>query len=82
MTQTPSWQTPAVQALPTQSVQLSSRERLLLRRLAAGWELTDAASSAGLSLSDTQTTLRDLQDRAGVSSLSRLLALAILNAWV
>lgn len=82
MTQTPAWPVPTVLALPTQSVRLTSRERLLLRRLIAGWDLVGAANSAGLSLSDTQAALLDLQDRTGVSSLSRLLALAILKSWV
>ncbi len=64
------------------AVPLSSVERSLVRLLALGYELEDAAISVGLSPADADLTLRNLQDRCGVASLSRLLALAVLRHWV
>ena len=57
-------------------------ERALLRLLAAGYPLSDAASSLGLSVGEARTLLDDIQGRAGVSSETRLIVLAVLNAWV
>lgn len=61
---------------------LTPLERALLRLLALGYSLEDAALSVGLSHSDANTALEQLQDRCGVSCLSRLLSLAILKSWV
>ncbi len=69
-------------AVSTAPLLLTPVERSLVRLLALGYELEDAAISVGLSLTDAESTLRKLQDRCGVSSLSRLLALAVLRHWV
>ena len=66
----------------TASLPLTPVERPLVRLLALGYALEDAASSLGLSPADADSLLRKLQDRCGVSSLSRLLALAVLRHWV
>jgi hypothetical protein len=57
-------------------------ERTLLRLLMAGHSLEAAAKSVGLSPADAGDVLRELQDRCGISPLSRLFAVAILRAWV
>lgn len=69
-------------AVSTAPLPLSAVERPLVRLLALGYALEDAAGSVGLSLADADLVLRKLQDRCGVSSLSRLLALAVLRHWV
>ncbi len=60
----------------------TARERTLLRRLVLGHSLEDAASAVGLSVSEANAVLRELQNRSGASCRSRLLALAILRLWV
>ena len=57
-------------------------ERALVRLLAAGYPLSEAAPSLGLSPGEARALLDDIQGRAGVSSETRLIALAVLNAWV
>ena len=69
-------------AVSTAPLPLSAVERSLVRLLALGYEMEDAAVSVGLSLTDAQTVLRKLQDRCGVAGVSRLLALAVLRHWV
>lgn len=66
----------------TANVSLTTMERALLRLLISGRPLEEAASSLGLSLPDAERLLTGLQARCGVSSLTRLLVLAVLNAWV
>lgn len=57
-------------------------ERALLRLLAAGYALSEAAPSLGLSPAEARALLDDIQGRAGVGSETRLIVLAVLNAWV
>ena len=66
----------------TVSVSLTTTERALLRLLVSGRPLAEAAGALGLSLPDAERLLAGLQSRCGVSSLTRLLVLAVLNAWV
>ena len=61
---------------------LTPLERALLRLLVIGYSLEDAAHSIGLSPHAAHAALQKLQDRCGVSGLSRLLSLAILKSWV
>ena len=61
---------------------LTSLERALLRLLVVGYDLDEAALSVGLSPANASAALQELQERCGVSCLSRLLALAILKSWV
>ncbi len=61
---------------------LTPRERALLRRLLSGHALSDAARALGLSASEAEALLQDLRARHGASSVTRLLVLAVLNAWV
>ena len=70
------------QAFRLPSLKLTPLERTLLRRLVTGGDLADTARAVGLPLPDTEAALRALQARAGVSTLPRLLTLAILNSWV
>ena len=69
-------------AAATAPLPLSPVERSLVRLLALGYALEDAAGSVGLSPADADSLLRKLQNRCSVSSLSRLLALAVLRHWV
>lgn len=64
------------------AVSLTTTERALLRLLVSGRPLEEAAPALGLSLGDAERLLAALQSRCGVSSLTRLLVLAVLNAWV
>lgn len=66
----------------TPQVSLTSLERALLRLLVSGHSLEEAAPSLGLSLPEAERLLDGLQSRCGVSSFTRLLVLAVLNAWV
>ena len=61
---------------------ISSLERALLRLLVMGYPLADAAQSVGLPPPEAEAALQEMQNRCGVSGLSRLLALAILKSWV
>ncbi len=61
---------------------LTSRERALLRLLVSGQRLEDAAPALGLPLPEAEALLEDLRARHGASSATRLLVLAVLNAWV
>ncbi len=63
-------------------VSLTTGERALLRLLVSGRPLEEAAPALGLSLPDAERLLTRLQSRCGVPSLTRLLVLAVLNAWV
>ena len=76
---TRTWTNRAVSNAP---LPLSAVERSLVRLLALGYETEDAANLAGLSPAEAGLTLRKLQHRCGVSSLSRLLAVAVLRHWV
>ncbi|MGI4790753.1 MAG: hypothetical protein ACRYFS_18130 [Janthinobacterium lividum] len=69
----------ASSALP---LTLTPLERALLRLLMTGYALEDAAPSVGLSLSEAGELLQTLQSRCGISGTTRLLAVAILRAWV
>jgi len=66
----------------TPQVSLTSLERALLRLLVSGRTLEEAALPLGLPPADAERLLAGLQSRCGVSSLTRLLVLAVLNAWV
>ncbi len=66
----------------TAKLALTTTERALLRLLVAGYALEDAATALGLSLPDAERLLARLQSRCGVSGYTRLLVLAVLNAWV
>ena len=66
----------------TAKMALTTTERALLRLLVSGRPLEEAASALGLSLGDAERLLAQLQSRCGVSGLTRLLVLAVLNAWV
>ncbi len=57
-------------------------ERALVRLLTAGYVLHDAAPVLGLSVGEARALLNELQGRAGVPSETRLIVLAVLNAWV
>jgi len=57
-------------------------ERALLRLLVSGYALGEAAPSLGLSPLEARVLLGELQRRVGVSSETRLIVLAVLNAWV
>jgi DNA-binding CsgD family transcriptional regulator len=63
-------------------VSLTSVERALLRLLVSGYGLEDAAQAVGLSAAEARALLAALQARLGVTSDTRLLALALLQAWV
>lgn len=66
----------------TQPMLLTSLERALLRLLVAGYTLEEAAPAVGLSLPEARVLLEDLKGRCGVSTFTRLIVLAVLNAWV
>lgn len=66
----------------TPQVSLTSLERALLRLLVSGRPLEEAALSLGLPIPEAERLLSGLQSRCGVSSFTRLLVLAVLNAWV
>ena len=57
-------------------------ERALVRLLATGYRLEEAASSLGLSAGEARALLDEIQGRAGVPNETRLIVLAVLNAWV
>ncbi len=61
---------------------LTPQERALLRLLISGHPLSDAARALGLSASEAEALLEALRARHGASSVTRLLVLAVLNAWV
>lgn len=61
---------------------LTPAERALLRLLVSGCSLEEASASLGLSPSEAYAAMKNLQTRCGVSSFTRLIVLAILNAWV
>lgn len=61
---------------------LTTAERALLRLLVSGRPLAEAAPALGLSLGDAERLLARLQSRCGICSVTRLLVLAVLNAWV
>ncbi len=65
-----------------QNVLLTPVERALLRLMVSGYALEEAAPSLGLSLPEARALLEGLQQRCGVSSFTRLIVLAVLNAWV
>ncbi len=64
------------------AVALTTTERALMRLLVAGRPLAEAAPALGLSVGDAERLLARLQSRCGVSGVTRLLVLAVLNAWV
>jgi DNA-binding NarL/FixJ family response regulator len=64
------------------TVSLTSLERALLRLLVSGYTMEDAAPALGLSLTESERILAELQSRCGVTSFTRLVVLAVLNAWV
>ena len=66
----------------TPGVSLTTVERALLRLLVAGHPLEDVAPALGLSVAEAERLLTGLQSRCGVAGLTRLLVLAVLNAWV
>lgn len=66
----------------TATVSLTVLERALLRLLVSGYTLEAAAPALGLPLHESERLLVDLQKRCGVSSFTRLVVLAVLNAWV
>ena len=66
----------------TTTVSLTSLERALLRLLVSGYTMEEAAPALGLSLPDSERLLAKLQERCGVASFTRLVVLAVLNAWV
>ena len=66
----------------TTTVPLTTTERALLRLLVSGRPLAEAARALGLPLPDAERLLAGLQGRCGVPSVTRLLVLAVLNAWV
>ena len=61
---------------------LTPVERALLRLMVGGYSLSEASASLGLSQADAHSTITHLQARCGVSSLTRLIVVAILKAWV
>lgn len=63
-------------------VMLTSQERALLRLLVSGYTLEEAAKALRVSLPDSECLMAALQSRCGISSFTRLLVLAILEAWV
>ena len=67
----------AAAALP-----MSPLERALVRLLTAGYLLHDAAPALGLSVGEARLLLDELQGRVGVPNETRLIVLAVLNAWV
>ena len=70
------------QVQPAPSVMLTPTERALLRLMVKGCTQEEASESLGLTPSEAYTTLNHLQTRCGVSNFTRLIVLAILNAWV
>ena len=66
----------------TTTVSLTSLERALLRLLVSGYTPEEAAPALGLSLPESERLLAELQSRCGVTSFTRLVVLAVLNAWV
>ena len=66
----------------TAKISLTATERALMRLLVAGRPLAEAAPALGLSLGDAERLLGRLQSRCGASGVTRLLVLAVLNAWV
>lgn len=66
----------------TANVSLTTMERALLRLLVSGRPLEEAAAALGLSVPDAERLLTRLQSRCGVSGVTRLVVLAVLNAWV
>ena len=66
----------------TPGVPLAPVEHALLRLLVSGHPLSDAAPALGMTAGDAERLLAALQARCGVSSVTRLLVLAVLNVWV
>jgi len=61
---------------------LSPIERSLLRLMVNGYTLEEASLSLGLTPLEAHTAVYHLQTRCGASNVTRLIVLAILNAWV
>ena len=57
-------------------------ERALLRLMVNGYTSEEASAALGIAPPEAHSTLQHLQDRCGVSNFTRLIVLAILNAWV
>lgn len=63
-------------------LQLTPVERALMRLIVNGYTSEEASAALGMAPSEAYSTLKHLQTRCGVSSFTRLVVLAILNAWV
>ena len=67
---------------PVTKLQLTPVERALLRLMVNGYTSEEASAALGIAPLETYSTLKQLQIRCGVSNFTRLIVLAILNAWV
>ena len=76
------FQTEEEQDRPVTKLQLTPVERALLRLMVNGYTSEEASAALGIAPHETYLTLTQLQTRCGVSNFTRLIILAILNAWV
>jgi len=76
------FQTEEEQDRPVTKLQLTPVERALLRLMVNGYTSEEASAVLGIAPHETYSTLTQLQTRCGVSNFTRLIILAILNAWV
>ena len=76
------FQTDDEQGQPPPKPQLTPVERALLRLMVNGYTSEEASAALGIDPLETYSTLNQLQIRYGVSNFTRLIVLAILNAWV
>jgi len=76
------FQTEEEQDRPATKLQLTPVERALLRLMVNGYTSEEASAALGIAPHETYSTLTQLQTRCGVSNFTRLIVLAILNAWV
>ena len=76
------FQTEEEQDRPATKLQLTPVERALLRLMVNGYTSEEASAALGIAPHETYSTLTQLQARCGVSNFTRLIVLAILNAWV
>ncbi len=63
-------------------LQLTPVERALMRLMVNGYTSEEASAALGMAPPEAHSTLKHLQTRCGVSNFTRLVVLAILNAWV
>jgi DNA-binding CsgD family transcriptional regulator len=76
------FQTDEEQGRPSPKPELTPVERALLRLMVNGYTSEEASAALGMAPAEAHSTLKHLQTRCGVSNFTRLIVLAVLNAWV